>query len=482
MKPRTLASAPPRPVAIEAPDPVAPRPRTLAETGLDLHFLAELLVKHLHAGGVLTLGQLSERLALAGSILETVLGFLRKESRVEILGGASGGAELRYALTDRGRNGALEGLLRSGYIGPAPVPLEAYTEVARAQSVRHSVITKAAMREAFRGVVIREALLDQFGPALHSGRAIFVYGPPGTGKTYISQRLAGLLGDAVLVPHAIITGDVVIQIFDPVLHQPVAEEPPQPAHATLHDGHDPRYLLCRRPAVLTGGELTLDMLELQYDPDHKRYRAPLQLKATNGLYLIDDLGRQRVAPVDLLNRWIVPMDTGMDYLTLGSGQRFSVLFDVVLVFSTNLNPLDLADEAFLRRLGYKIRFEAMDPFEYEEVWRQVCVQLGIAFDAGMLRYVLEHFYAGKLAPLPSVDDFVDQAFWRGESLYVRGRVPLLPCHPRDLLGLVADHCRYHGEPVRVTPENLAFAWNTYFIRLNDGAAGLQPAPARKPTS
>lgn len=433
---------------------LAPRPRTLAETGLDRDFVAELISRHLYAAGVLTLGQLTERLALAGSILEGILGFLRKEARVEVLGGAPGSTELRYALTDRGRAVALEGLLRSGYIGPAPVPLDAYTAVVRAQSVRHSLITRALMREAFQGVVVRESLLDQFGPALHSGRAIFVYGPPGTGKTYLTQRLASLLGDAVLIPHATTIGDAVVQVFDPVLHQPAVEAHP-PASTILREGHDPRYVLCRRPAVLTGGELTLDMLELQYDPAHKLYRAPLQLKATNGLYIIDDLGRQRVAPVDLLNRWIVPMETGVDYLTLGSGQRFSVLFDVVLVFSTNLNPLELADEAFLRRLGYKLRFDTLDPGEYEAIWRQVCAQLGITFDASMLSYVLKRFYAGS-------------------------QVPLLPCHPRDLLGLVADHCRYHGEPVQVTPENLDFAWNTYFIRLN-GAPPLQPTHERKPT-
>lgn len=456
---------------------LAPRPRALADTGLDRDFIAELAGRHLYAAGVLTLGQLSERLALAGSILEGVLGFLRKEARIEVLGGTPSSAELRYVLTDRGRAVALEGLLRSGYIGPAPVPLDVYTEVVRAQSVRRQVVTKAAMRDAFRDVVVRESLLDQFGPALHSGRAIFVYGTPGTGKTYLTQRLAGLLGDTVLVPHAITVGDVVVQIFDPVLHQPVADAR-RPPSATLHDGHDPRYVLCRRPAVLTGGELTLDMLELQYDAAHKLYRAPLQLKASNGLYIIDDLGRQRVAPVDLLNRWIVPMDTGMDYLTLGSGQRFSVLFDVVLVFSTNLNPLELADEAFLRRLGYKIRFDALDPFEYETIWRQVCAQLGIPFDAGMLCYVLEHFYTGQQGSLPPADEDAHPAAWHGEHFYAKGQVPLLPCHPRDLLGLVADHCRYHGEPLRATPENLNFAWDTYFVRLN-GATGPQPAPARK---
>jgi len=432
-----LAYIPAQPLAGE--HSLAPRPRTLQDTGLDLHFVTELVAKHLYKGGVLTLSQLAERLALAGSILETVLNFLRKEARIEVLGGAGSDVNLRYALTDRGRSWALEALLKSGYVGPAPVPLASYTEVVRAQSVHRQVVTKTAIRETFAGVVIRESLLDQLGPALHSGRAIFIYGAPGTGKTYVSQRLAKLLGEAVLIPHAIAIEETVVQVFDPVLHQPLPGSSPA-SSLMLENGHDPRFVLCRRPAVITGGELTMDMLELQYDEAHKLYRAPLQLKATNGLYLLDDLGRQRITPVELLNRWIVPMETGLDYLSLGSGQRFPVLFDVVLVFSTNLNPLDLADEAFLRRLGYKIRFDYLDTREYEAIWRQVCEQQGIVYKADMLAYVLEHFYS-------------------------RDRAPLLPCHPRDLLGLVADHCRYHGKPVEVTPESIAAAWESYFIKL-----------------
>ena len=418
---------------------IAPRPRTLQDTGLGLHFIAELVAKHLYQGGVLSLSQLTERLALTSPILEPVLNFLRKEARIEVLGGAGGDINLRYALTDRGRSWALEALFKSGYVGPAPVPLEAYKNIVRAQSVHRQVVTKTAMREAFAGMVIRESLLDQLGPALHSGRAIFVYGPPGTGKTYVSQHLAGLLGEAVLIPYAIAIEETVVQLFDPVLHQPLSK-PAAVRELIVEQGYDPRFILCRRPAVLTGGELTLDMLELQYDAAHKVYRAPLQLKATNGLYLLDDLGRQRMAPFELLNRWIVPMETKLDYLTLGSGQRFPVLFDVVLIFSTNLNPLELADEAFLRRLGYKIYFDYLNPKEYEMIWRQTCEQQEIPYETDMLAYLLENFYA-------------------------RSQTPLLPCHPRDLLGLVADHCRYRGKPVQATQESIASAWESYFIKL-----------------
>lgn len=342
---------------------IAPRPRSIAETGLGPAFLADLIVKHLHWGGVLDQRQLVERTALAWPVVENLLDLLRGNACVEVHGGREGSPLLRYSLTERGRNQALDALLKSGYVGPAPVPAELYSRVVEAQSVHRAVVSRETLAAAFDGVVIHASVLDQLGPAMHSGRPIFIYGPAGTGKTYIGQKLAALLGGSVLIPHAIAAGDYVIQLFDPALHHPVAA----PAHMslTLDQGHDPRFVRCRRPAVVTGGELTPDMLELSYDPAVKQYFAPPQLKANNGIYMIDDLGRQKVSTDALLNRWIVPLEQRLDYLTVGSGIRFAVPFDAVLIFSTNLNPLDLTDEAFLRRLGYKIRFDTLVPAEYE---------------------------------------------------------------------------------------------------------------------
>jgi hypothetical protein len=415
---------------------VAPRPRSVADTGLSTAFLADLIAKHLYWGGVLDQQQLMERTALAWPIVENLLAFLRTAACVEVRGGQEGSPLLRYALTERGRNQALDALQKSGYVGPAPIPADLYSRVVRAQSVHGATITRQTMSAAFDGVVIRESLLDQLGPAMHSGRPIFVYGPPGTGKSYIGQKLAVLLGGPVLIPYAVAVGDYVIQFFDPSLHHAV-DGAAQPG-LMLEEGHDPRFVLCRRPAVVTGGELTLDMLELSYDPAVKQYFAPLQLKANNGIYMVDDLGRQRVATDALLNRWIVPLEQKLDYLNVGSGTRFAVPFNVVLIFSTNLNPLELADEAFLRRLGYKVRFDTLTPPEYEAIWRQTCAQRAIVFDESALRYVFER--------------------------YREEQRPLLPCQPRDLLGLAMDLCRYEGGEFRVTAEHLDHAWNSYFVR------------------
>ena len=424
---------------------LAPRPLRVAETGLTLSFLEELLAKHLYDGGVLELRELVARTTLAGTIVEQLLTQLRADAYIEVRGRGRSGSGLRYALTDRGRAFALDALGESGYLGPAPVPLEQYGSLVRAQSVHQHGVTRSRMHDAFREVVIREDLLDELGPALHSGRAIFLYGPAGTGKTFIGQRLAWLLGDPVLIPYAMAIDDTVVQLFDPALHRPVGGRIPAP-ELSLEEGFDPRFVLCERPAVVTGGELTLEMLEIRYDPVTRLHQAPLQLKATNGLYLVDDLGRQRVATRDLLNRWIVPMESRQDYLSLASGKRFPVPFDVVLIFSTNLNPRDLADEAFLRRLGHKVRFSPLQAEEYEAIWRQVCAERGIAFDFEIFRHALE-------------------------DLHGKSGIPLLACHPRDLLGLALDHAKYRDLSDRVTTDLLDVAWRNYFV-------GLEAKPAK----
>lgn len=423
---------------------IAPRPRTVAETGLSQSFLGELLEKHLFDGGVLTIAALARRTALTGTIIEDLLAFLRKEGRIEVRAKVADEQGLRYGLTERGRASAMDALMRGGYVGPAPVPLARYLEVAAAQSVRDRRVTQDRMRAAFADVVLDPVLLDRMGPSMNSGRAIFVYGPAGTGKTYVTQRLARLFDDSVLVPHAIAVGETVVQLFDPTMHKPI--EHPEPA-VLLGDGHDPRFARCRRPVVITGGELGPDMLEVQYDAATRQYRAPLQLKATNGMFILDDLGRQRVAPEVVLNRWIVPMEEGRDYLSLGTGQHFSVLFDVILIFSTNLDPLELADEAFLRRIGYKLRFDHLAPAQYHAIWSQVCAARRVPFDAGICQFVIDELH-GRLG------------------------VPLLPCHPRDLIGIALDRADYLGSAERLTRDSLVWAWENYFVRLDAPPSGI----------
>lgn len=417
---------------------LVPRPRTIQETGLSTDFLLELLAKHLYRFGVLDLQQLAEQTALAGAVLDALIGVLRKESRIEVLGATESSAGLRYSLSDKGRVLALDAFLKSGYVGPAPVTLEHYCSVVAAQSVHRCVVTRESMKAAFADAVVQETLLNQLGPAAHSGRAIMVYGQAGTGKTYICQRLARLLGDTVFIPQAIAVGNSVVQFFDPVLHKPVSESEAS-SLLRLQEGHDPRFVRCHRPVAISGGELTLGMLELQYDAATKLTQAPVQLKANNGIYIVDDLGRQRAAPVELLNRWIVPMEEKLDYLTLETGRRFPVPFDVILVFSTNLNPLQLADEAFLRRLGSKIHFTPLCLDDFKAIWRQVCEQHGIAMDTGLFEFVLE--------------------------LYRAEQKPMLPCHPRDLIGLALDQSRYQGLGKNLNEDCMKIAWMSYFIRI-----------------
>lgn len=418
---------------------LAPRPNTVADTGLSEAFLGDLVAKHLLEGGVLTMAALTERLALSGPITEQLINFLRKEARVEVRGAVADGSagNLRYALTERGRTSANDALLRSGYVGPAPVPLKDYLRVAQAQTVHGRMVTAAEMEKAFTGVVIRDEIRDQLGPALNSGRAIFVYGPAGTGKTFITQQLKRLFPDETLIPHAIAINENVVEVFDPIVHRVVDLGLATP-NLMLGRGHDPRYACCARPAVVSGGELTADMLDIHYDAATRRYQAPLQLKANNGIFIIDDMGRQRITPEAVFNRWIVPLEEKKDYLTMGAGQHFSVPFDVVLIFSTNLHPMDIADEAFLRRIGYKIEFPTLTPPEYRQIWDSFCASKSLSVDDDVFDYVVNGLHK------------IDQ-------------VPLLPCHPRDLLSIAADRSAYQGHVNRINRDAMAWAWKTYFV-------------------
>lgn len=418
-----------------APIAIAPRPQSIAATGLPLASLSELTEKHLFEGGVLTIRDLSQRTALSGSLLEEILSFLRKEGRIEVRAQVTDEQGLRYGLTERGRGSALAAQMVSGYVGPAPVPLTHYANVVRVQSVRARSVRRERMQAAFGDTVMDQALLDRLGPAVNSGKAIFVYGAPGTGKTFITQRLARLFDDACLIPYAISIGDTVIRIYDASVHRQVGESPPS---VMLNRGHDPRYVLCQRPVVITGGELTEDMLEVQFDPATRQYRAPLQLKANGGIFIVDDLGRQRVAPATVLNRWIVPMEESVDYLSLNTGQHFRTPFDVVLVFSTNLRPEDLVDDAFLRRIGYKIRFNALTPDQYHSIWQHVCEDNDVRYDAAVCQFMID-------------------------SLHGPAGTPLLPCHPRDLIGMALDRLEYLGGGAELGADALRWAWDNYFV-------------------
>ena len=419
---------------------LAPRPKCLEDTGLSRELLVDLVAKHLLDRGTMSLSELSGALQLPGVIIEKLLGFMRSEVLVEVRPGRFDEPGISYALTDRGRATALDAMMRGGYVGPAPVSLAHYSIVVRSQSVHKQGISREMMRDNFQDIVIEQSMLDRLGASLNSGRAIFLYGGAGTGKTYISQKLARLFPDLTLVPHAIAIDNNIVQVFDPLIHT-VLQDGDDEFHA-LDRGHDRRFYVCKRPTVIVAGELTRDMLEVMYNSDTRLFNAPLQMRANNGVFIIDDLGRQRIETKELFNRWIVPLEERRDYLTLPSGRHFSVPFDTVLIFSTNIHPLELADEAFLRRIGYKIEFTPISVESYEQVWRDTCVDLQVDYDADVLNYAIN-------------------------ELHARDHVELLPCHPRDLIGMAIDHAVYHGRQRAMDIDGLRWAWRNYFVSLRN---------------
>ena len=362
---------------------------------------------------------------------------------MEVKKGADLRASYSYAITDLGRERARDYLMLSGYVGAAPVTLRQYTEIARKQTVRKMAVTREMMTRAFQGVILVPGLLDRLGPAVNSGRSIFLYGPSGNGKTFLAEHIARTLRGSVFIPHALYVDNQVIRIYDPVNHHKVdLGAPSDPTKAILEDRveSDRRWVLCERPVVVAGGELTLSMLDLSFDQVSKFYEAPLQMKANGGLFLIDDLGRQLVRPFDLLNRWIVPLEKARDYLTLQNGKKFEVPFDQIILFSTNIEPRELSDEAFLRRIGYKIKIDYLREEEYVAICRQVCERLGVEYREDAIRFLLDEEHA------------------------TRG-VRLSACHPNDILSRVVEICQYEGMPPRMENALITRACKDYFTEL-----------------
>lgn len=424
----------PAPARVRADGGQPRAPRTLKDTGLGMPALVDLCAKQFFQHGRLRLAAAAEFLKLPLTVADEALAFMRERRLVAIVGHSGIGAEAEFELTDGGRSYAAEAFSRCQYVGPAPVTLDAYKAAIELHSVRHARIDAPSVRDAFAGVVVDPQVLDQMGAAMNSGRAILLYGPPGSGKTFLAEHLAGLLPGEVVVPYAVTVGGEIIQIFDPLVHQPLETVK---TDGLIRSDRDERWLRCRRPVVIAGGELTLAMLDLQFDPATRYYQAPPHVKANGGLFVVDDLGRQMVAPRDLMNRWIVPLDRNRDYLSLHTGFKFVVPFDLLVVFSTNLQPAELADEAFLRRFGYKVRLGAMDRDSYRSVFERACESSGVAFDGEAFDWLIEerHMHEGR---------------------------ELLACYPNDLVGRVRDFAIYEGLQARVTRAALDRAWNTYF--------------------
>ena len=414
-------------------------PVTLEEAGLSHDLVTQLVLKMLHFGADLSGVDIAGRLGLEFSALDTVLEVLKSTHQVEVLGGGLiGGASYRYRITDAGRRRALLFLEQSHYVGVAPVPLSQYRAYLDAyRKAASQKVTRARVREAFSHLVLSEKVLDQIGPATAAGHSMFVYGPPGNGKTVIAQAIRNLMGGEIAIPHAVEVEGQIVRVFNPVNHEPVASADTG-SSLMLSDRHDGRWIRCKRPVVMVGGELTLKALELAYSPSMGFYTAPVQMVANGGVLVIDDFGRQRCAPGDLLNRWIVPLESRIDFLTLQTGHKFDIPFLVFVVFATNISPRDLVDEAFLRRIHYKVYAESPSAADFRLIFERCCREQRITYDQATVDQLLEEYFRP-----------------RGTSL--RG------CMPRDLINQALAHAEYVGAPRELTYELLEAACDGYFV-------------------
>jgi hypothetical protein len=434
----------------DAPSPRAaptapPPPESLEETGLSEELVAGLVLKALHVRGSALGLDLFDVLALPMTVVDDTLQQLQEQRLVEVHStrGPRRG-EYVFKLTSAGRKRAAEELEMSRYVGPAPVPFEDFRRWVELQAVERVRISEPELRGVLDGITVADAMLDLLGPAINSGRSLFLYGGPGNGKTLLAERIAEVFGERYFVPYAVLVDGSVMIVHDPVHHRTFQEGAPPEPESTSPDivrslpAYDRRFAEARRPVVVTGGELTLGQLDLQWDPSGRMYQAPPQLKAAGGVLVVDDLGRQRVPVAELLNRWVVPLEQRRDYLTLRSGKTLVVPFDCFVIFSTNLEPRSLADEAFLRRIHYKIEVTDPDRAEYERIFRACCEERAIEFDGDALEFLYSEFYAD-------------------------GGIEPRRCHPRDVLDHLTDLAGYRGESPSLSRTLLEPACRSYFL-------------------
>ncbi len=401
------------------------RPETVEDTGIERNLLMMLVAKAMFTLGTVPPSRLADELMISSSIVTLLLEDMGNLALVESRGmtGSDMTGEIRYALTMKGNDWASEALEQSQYAGPAPVSLDAFRAQVERQAIAGEKVDREALAQSLSGLVLPEALVNRLGPAVNSGKSILLYGDPGNGKTSIAEALGGAFQQIIHVPYCIEVGGQIINYFDETMHKRVEVE--------QSDTADPRWIACKRPVVITGGELTLDMLDLIFNPYAKFYEAPLHMKATGGIFILDDFGRQQVAPQTLLNRWIIPLERGFDYLTLHSGKKFSIPFDELVVFSTNIAPRSLADEATLRRLYFKIRVPTPTKEDYVSIFENICAKYEIPIEVDM------------------INEFYDE-FYKDEHTFPSGH------HPEYIVDHVVSACEYLQIDKVVSKELLAY--------------------------
>ena len=419
-----------------------PAPKSLSETGLSVVLMRDILLKTMFRRNLEEVTQLSKVMCLPVPVTQELVDLARTQKLVEATGTlhANSGGEMGYQLSDAGKARALDALSQSEYYGAMPVPMEIYAEQVKRQSIRNIQITRDQLTGAMGHLVLPPELLSNLGPAVGSGRSILMYGPPGNGKSSISNGIRDALGDTIFVPRAIFYSGQVISVYDPIVHT-LAEDADDDRHALRVTANrwDRRYVRCQRPTVITGGELTLDMLDLVYNPTSRTYQAPLQLKSTGGVFIVDDLGRQAEPPQALINRWIVPLEEGKDILALQSGEKFEVPFDTLVIFSTNFHPNEIFDKAALRRIFFKIKIDGPDQADYLKIFSMVAKKRKMPLDEAALIHLIKVKY-------PTID-----------NIYANYQ-------PIFLIDQMIAICEFEGIPYQMSPDLIDRAWANMFVK------------------